>query len=361
MGGDMPASVTYWTGTWDPDKEAISKEINALRTGSRLRAPVVAFSPGNRNRIDLRDRVLTLSSSASVALRGAAAMIEPRGDVTHIFGNLSSWYLFSALGRRPILLTAVDARQPVTGLPNRSIARIVVESEVDVDEWLKTGLSRDHIDVIHPGVDCDYYRPSPLVSDRLTLLFASTPSDPAELEPRGIPLLVELARRRPDVDIVVPWRRWGDVVDAQRAVAALQPPANFRVTFSDVADMRPFYAQAHGTVLCFAGAGKTCPNFVLEGLASGRPCLTTPATGVAGLLERHGAGVVASRDVASLSAGVDRLQSDQAMLSDRARALAETAFDVRRFRLHYERLYEEIALDTAVPRGRAASRRSPAG
>ena len=31
MGRRMPPRVTYWTGTWDPRQEAISKEVELLR------------------------------------------------------------------------------------------------------------------------------------------------------------------------------------------------------------------------------------------------------------------------------------------------------------------------------------------
>jgi hypothetical protein len=48
---------------------------------------------------------------------------------------------------------------------------------------------------------------------------------PADIGPRGIPLLVELARHRPDVDIILPWRAWGDVDAAREVLGSLRPPA----------------------------------------------------------------------------------------------------------------------------------------
>ena len=56
----MSPRVTYWTGTWDPAKEAISKELNALRVGTRTRAPVVSFAPDQPFRLNTADRVLML-------------------------------------------------------------------------------------------------------------------------------------------------------------------------------------------------------------------------------------------------------------------------------------------------------------
>ena len=50
--------VTYWTGTWDPAKEAISKEVNALRTGPRDPLRLSPFSlPAQGNQWRRRERV----------------------------------------------------------------------------------------------------------------------------------------------------------------------------------------------------------------------------------------------------------------------------------------------------------------
>ena len=335
--------VTYWTGTWDPAKEAISKEVCALRSGPRAAAPVVAFAPAQPTRWRRHDRVLTLSDGAWPVLRAAAALLEPRGDITHVFGGHFSWHLFRALGRRPILLTAVAAHDGGSQLP-RDPARVVVEIDAGVEEWVNAGVPRHRITIVRPGVDLDWFAaaPSPAAA-RFTLLFASTPSDPSQLDARDLPLLVEVARQRPDCDVIVPWRQWGDVAAARRALEALAPPANFVVHHEEVRDMRRYYAGCHATVVSFAaGNGKACPNFVLEGFASGRPCLTTPGTGVARQVAASGAGVVADRDVAALSAAIDRLQAGWPGYAARARALAEEEFGLGRFLSQYERLYADI-------------------
>lgn len=341
----MSPRVTYWTGTWDPAKEAISKEITALRTGSRARAPVVAFSPAQSTRLHLRDRVLTLSHRRWLSLRVAARLIEPTGDVTHIFGGQGSWHLFRSLGRRPILVTAVLSHGGTATLPPTRIARVVVETDDAIEEWERAGIGRDRIEVLRPGIDLTSYRPTPIDPDRrTTLLFGSTPSDPAEFEARGILLLVDLARRRPDIDIVLPWRQWGDVQAARRALERLQPPPNFIVRHEVVADLRAHFAGAHATIVLFArGAGKACPNSVVEGLASGRPAIAASDGSLAALLASSGAGVIADRNVAALSAAVDQLRAGWPGYSARARALAENSFDLRRFRARYEELYTEIA------------------
>jgi glycosyltransferase involved in cell wall biosynthesis len=340
----MPPRVTYWTGTWDPAKEANSKEINALRVESRARAPVVSFAPAQPFRFVRRERVLMLPSRSWPVLRALAMLVEPRGDVTHIFGGQFSWHLFRALGRRPLLLTAVASSGRGERLPHSNIVWVVIETEASRDEWREAGIPPERIQLIRPGIDLNWFRPtSHEPSDRFRLLFASTPSDPAEIEPRGIPLLIELARLRPDIDIVVPWRLWGNIDAARRVLTGLRPPANFLITYGDSEDMRVHHARAHATIVCFArGTGKACPHFVLEGLASGRPCITTADGGLSDVVARAGAGVVAERDVTSLAESTDRLRREWSSYATNARKLAEQQFDVRQFRASYEQLYADI-------------------
>jgi glycosyltransferase involved in cell wall biosynthesis len=353
MDRDVPPRVTYWTGVWDPAKEGISKEINALRTGPRASASVVAFSPGQPTRMAVADKVLVLSSRHWLALRAVAAIVEPRGDVTHLFGGDVSWHLLRALGRRPILLTAVVPRTGSRLPPGVNVARLVVETDASVAEWEQAGIPRERIDVVHAGVDLDWFTPQPPPTppaNGFRLLFASTPSDPGEITARGLPLLIALARQRPDIRIVVPWRAWGETASAKRILDGLRPPANFLVTVGDAVDMRAQFADVHATVAAFApGTGKSCPNFVIEGLATGRPCIMTPEGGLSRLLDRSGAGVVAERDVTALAAAVDRLRGTWQDYSRRAREMAEREFDLRQFQVAYERIYRDLAGSASRP------------
>jgi glycosyltransferase involved in cell wall biosynthesis len=341
--------VTYWTGTWDPQKEAISKEIDHLRVGDRRRALVVAFSAHHPLRFRPRERVITFGHRHWPVLRSLAPLFERVGDVTHIFGGAESWHLMRSIGRRPVVFTAVVHARPGERLPHSQFARVVVEADALIDEWVARGVPRAKITVVHPGIDLEHY---PFMlrrrEERLRLLFASSPSEPSEIEARGIPLLIELARARPDIEIVVPWRRWGDVDGVWAVIDNLRPPTNFHVRHERDADMRRYFAEADATVVCFrAGAGKALPNFVLEGLATGRPCLATRESGLAPLLETSGAGVVCERSVAGLIAAVDALRASLDERAVRARELAETHFDLRAFVAAYERLYRDVFASTA--------------
>ena len=59
----MPARVTYWTGIWDPTREAISKEVQTLRRAVQPAAPVVSLSAGQKSSISPRERVVRLAGA----------------------------------------------------------------------------------------------------------------------------------------------------------------------------------------------------------------------------------------------------------------------------------------------------------
>ena len=139
----MPPRVTYWTGVWNPEREALSKEVAALRSGIRPRPPVVSFSPGQRTVLQAAGGVIQLSSRRWVLLRILAALLERRGDVSHVFGSINDWHLLRAVGRRPVLFTAA--------LPGRGPS-VTLWSRVSVFVAETSALARDLIDAGAPTI-----------------------------------------------------------------------------------------------------------------------------------------------------------------------------------------------------------------
>lgn len=340
----VPPRLTFWTGVWEPGREALSREVAALREVGRTRA-VISFARSQRSTVSSRTRVIRLSGDRWITLRALAGVVERAGDITHMFGSLDCWHYLRCLGRRPLVFTvAIDGGGL---LPDRRLydrVRVfVAESEPLRDALVAGGIAPDRIRLIRPGVDLRGLAPRPFPSGRFRLLFASTPADPSEFEPRGLPLLVELARRVPSIDVCCAWREWGDGAAAQRALAALNPPANFIVSAGDRHDMAAVYGGVHATACLFAaGAGKSAPNSVIEGLACGRPALVTDTCGVSGVLAHHGAGVVARRSVSSLVDAVRRLEANHLAYAASARDLAENEFGLDRFRRSYAALYASL-------------------
>jgi glycosyltransferase involved in cell wall biosynthesis len=343
----MRGLVTYWTGIWDPGREAVSGQVEALRRGGQ-RGIVVSYSRGQRSALCLRDSVIRLSRRQYPTLRALSMMLEPLGRVTHVVGGLGDWHLLRSVGRRPVLLTVAVPGSLVASDFLGKVSLFAAESESLRDDLITMGVPPDRIRIVYPGIDLDRFSPSPApASGPFRILFASTPSNVRELHVRGIPLLAELARAVPDVEVVVLWRRWGNQQAAREALERLSPPRNLTIVFRDSTDMAAEYRHCHAVACCYAaGFGKSCPNSIVEGLASGRPALVTSAVGISGLIARWSAGVVTERTLEGLVRGLAELRARSEELSRNARALAVEQFDVDVFRDRYRVLYEELA---AVP------------
>jgi glycosyltransferase involved in cell wall biosynthesis len=233
-----------------------------------------------------------------------------------------------------------------------SVAVLVVESETLRGQLIEAGIAPERIRLIYPGVDLRQFRSSPPPTGPFRVLFASSPADPREFEARGIPLLVETARRCPEIEFAVPWRQWGDTGATERALARLEPPPNFRVLHQDVPDMSAVYRSSHATICLFAqGFGKSCPNSVVEGLASGRPAVLSQTCGIGSFVDRAGAGLAVSRDPVEIVWSLRRLRDGYDRFARRARLLAEAHFDIQEFLAAYDNLYSEVARPHAAVSG----------
>ena len=341
----MPPRVTYWTGVWDPGREALSKEVEVLRRALAPRATVVSFSVGNARSAWQRAGVWKLASRHGLAFRALAPFLEWRGDVSHAFGAMNAWHLLRALGRRPLLLTVAIPGPALDPAMYRKVSLFVAETEPLAKALATAGIPAERVRLIYPGVDLAVFRPAPFPPPKpFRVLFASTPADPAEFDARGVTLLVEVARRAPDVEIIMPWRRWGDSAASQRALDALVPPPNVRIERRNVEDMAGAYAGAHAVVCLFAeGFGKSCPNSIVEGLACGRPALVARTCGIAELVGRAGAGIVTPRETEAVVRALRRLAASLEEHSQRARVLAEKVFGIDTFRRSYAEIYEDLA------------------
>ena len=349
----MPPRVTYWTGTFDPAREAISKEIEALRCAVRPSAPVVSLSSGQGSSLSPRQRVMRLAGSRWMAFRATAAVLERFGDVTHVFGAMNAWHALRALGRRPIIFTVVLPGPALEQALYDKVTVFVAESECLADDLRRAGIDEGRIRVIYPGVDLAEYKPmARAANDRFKILFASAPAHASEFAVRGIPLLVELARLCPEIDVTLLWRSWGDQQAAQREFANLNPPQNIRIEMRRGRSMASIYQHADAVACLYeSGFGKSCPNSVIEALACGVPALVSDTCGIAGMIARGGAGIATPRQPGDVAAAARTLRREHTQYAEAARRLAERHFDIRQFVADYARLYQHLpdAVRQSVP------------
>lgn len=344
MDRGVPPRVTYWTGIWDPTREALSGQVDTLRHLGGSRAPVVSFSPGQRSALCPSDGVVRLSGSQWPLLRALGACVERAGDVTHVFGPMNAWHLLRAVGRRPVVFTVAIPGPALDAAMFGKVTVFVAETEVLARALRDAGVAANRIRVIGPGVDLARFTPGPSPEGRFRVLFASTPASVSELAARGIPLLIEAARLCPEIDVILLWRQWGDLDKAKQALAALRPPPNVIIDHRDADDIASVYLQAHATVwLAEAGTGKSCPNSVIEGLACGRPAIVSTSCGIGDLVCRSGAGLTPDRTPTAVVQAIRSLTTGAEGWRARARALAEREFGLSAFCDSYRSLYCQLA------------------
>lgn len=342
MDRDVPPRVTYWTGTWRPEMEAISSEVALLRSSLSPQSLVVSFSSGQRSAWLPGDRTLRLSVRHWAVLRAVAPFIERAGDITHAWGAIDNWHFLRLLGRRPLVFSVVLPGRAKSLREYAHVSLFVVESEPLAAELRRAGVASDRVRVVYPGVDLSEFSVRPLPEGRFRLLFASSPSDVREFSDRGIPLLVEVARARPAIDVVLLWRQWGDTSAAMEALAALSLPSNVLVEDLAGRTMPEVFASAHAAVSLYrAGFGKSCPNALVESLACGRPVLVSEHCGIADLVTSARAGVATAGSKDAVLSALDAMHENYSALSAGARRLAEKAFDRRTFVSGYAAAYAD--------------------
>jgi glycosyltransferase involved in cell wall biosynthesis len=337
-------SVTYWTGVWDPQREALSNEVARLRATLAPGALVFSLSRGQRFDVQWRERVLKTTPRQFLLFAALAAIAERRTRVSHAIGAVDGWHLLRCLGRRPLLFTVAIDGHPLSVEFYDRVALFVAETESLALRLRSAGIADERIAVLPPGIRLDRFTPSTLPQGPpWRILFASTPSDPGEIAGRGIPLLIELARQRGDIEVRLVWRPWGDTVAAKRALEALDPPPNVTVHFGDVADMGREYAAAHIVACPFTqGFGKAAPNSVIEGLACGRPALVSAACGLAQELQ-EGEGGSVFRLPSGLNDALESLLTNLEPAARNARRLAQSHFDEAVWLRKYAAWYADLA------------------
>ncbi len=339
----MPEEVSYWTGVWDPTREALSKEVAAIRAELNPTATVVSVSAGQRSAVHLNDRVVQLSGRRWILLRVLAAVLERRARITHVFGEMHAWHFLRALGRRPMIFTVTIPGDPLPKALLDKVAFFAVESEALAGSLTSAGVDSARIRIVYPGVDLTRFTPTGSRPERFTVVFASSPSSPAHFEARGIPLLIEAARRCPDIDIRIMWRRWGDTEALKRALVSLNPPSNVISEWRDVPEMADVYRAAHAAAFLSADAyGKSCPNSVVEALACGCPAIVSESCGIATLLVTANAGLPVVRHPDSVAEAIYRTRREYAERTRAARAAAVAHFNVESFVASYRALYAEV-------------------
>ena len=193
--------------------------------------------------------------------------------------------------------------------PARLYRAVVVSSPADGDRLRSWGV--DGVRVIPPGLDLPRFRRvGPPPAGPFTLMMASAPWTRRQFATKGIDALLAAVRSRPRLRLVLLWR--GVLLaEIERRVGRAGLGDRVEIVAGAV-DVAEALGRAHVVVLAATSRRvvKAYPHSLLEGLAAGRPVLTSPEIALSDWVRDRGCGVVAACSPAALGAALDRLERD---------------------------------------------------
>jgi glycosyltransferase involved in cell wall biosynthesis len=224
---------------------------------------------------------------------------------------------------------------------------------------LNAGLGRA-IELVDYGVDVSRFRPDPdppwqpdimelfATRDRPRVIFLGPPT-PARGGERVVDMLVALAARVPEVELVTAGRDrknpgWDQMVTSEAREMGLE--ANFRFLPSvPLRDLPALYASCQVAISPMMGS-EPGGLFVEQALACGVPIVASPSGALQDLLREGSEGLfVPARDTAAFADAVCALLADpetRTALAESARLRAVEKHDVQRSVFELEELYHRI-------------------
>jgi len=332
----MPKRIAFFTHLFDPGKEAVSKEIEAL-TQSFKTSLVFVASP--KLRVWLRGGVFSFYAKL-YPLKFSLPLMERAFSVSHIFTSPNDLYFLSRLMNSRLILTVISLAPLFEPHFYKKLKKIIVECKRDKKYIISTGIEEDRVELVYPGVRLENFSYDLPRGDRFSLLFASSPFERKHFQSRGIPLLLETAKRLSAIEFLILWRgRYRrEILNLSRDLE------NVRVIDQRVEDINLLYSKVFATLLPFTTMedNKSCPYSVIESLSAGRPILASNKVGVASLVEEEGCGIVFPPQVEDLVASIRKMERNYSAYQKTSRRCAELHFSHNEFIDGYKRIYRKV-------------------
>jgi len=342
MDSRLSVRIAYYTGWLMPEMEGISKEVFTL--AKHFNSTIIGISNLQPIKIDFKNRVFGFSTRWYYCSRILSFLMSKIHTINHIYDSLDNWLYLSSIFSKKTILTGVVGNGLLPLTYYQRLNFLVVDSEERRNELIQKGFKKERIKLIYPGLNLNPFLnvPYPMSIRPFRVLFASSPPTTEELESRGVFDLLEAAENLPDVEFIFLWRPWGDSLQRVKDEIEKRNLENICLICEKVVDVRKFYKKCHIAVAPFKkNGGKSCPTFVIESLASGRPVILGPGVGIKRLIQEANVGLYYNKG-SELSEKIQILRDNWGKFAHFAREFAKEFFSINKFVDKYQQLYERV-------------------
>ena len=338
--------VTYWMFNYEPRWEAVSRELKCLadHANARFDTHVYSFNlHGKELKMSGRERFYPLPYGFMIL--PMLYKLRARHGINHFFASAGERIVTRMLAGSSSILTVAKGTRSLSAFERnldllKGFKFVVVEAERDRQLLQQGGVDAESIKVIYPGFDIAPYNP---IRGPLRLLFASSPFGRYDLLERGLYLIVEAARRLPDVKFLIIWRERH--LDRMLSLVGERGLPNVEIHNGYVRNMGEVYDSVHGTVVVGLESNslKPCPHSALESLAHGKPVVTSWMTSLARIVHDRECGVCCEPNIEDFVTAVGQLREHYDRYQSRCHDVVNTTFRKDVFLKKYMSIYQDMA------------------
>jgi glycosyltransferase involved in cell wall biosynthesis len=343
----MSEKIIYWLGAYNPEMEAIAKEVRVLHS---YFSDSFVFSMTPYKEFEIGSRMFKCYRKIN-PLRPFISLLARRFDISHIFGWGGETYYLNRLNNGYKVLTVsggLPKAIPVETLKKAAI--LVVESETDKARLIAAGIRPDKIRLIYPGI-----MPLPGIPKTaktpFTILFASAPLTAETFASRGMYLLMKVAQKLPDIRFLILWRvRQTELME--RLIDGNHRCKNVFFINRIVKNMQEIYQEVDAVIAPFTTLelNKPCPLSIIEGLSREKPTIVSELVGIKDIIERERCGVVSRAGVDDVAAAILQLKQNYEFYRSNCLSTVRRYFSLDNFIKNYQTVYAELA-GRRVPSG----------
>jgi len=341
--------IAYWaTSCLEPKIEAISKEIFSI-SSSFPKSCIFSISPHFIIKGSIENRYVGCHPSFDPILRLMIPLIEKGFDISHVYGEVSPWLYHKTLQNKNLILTIASEKGTILEEFLERCRAIIVQTKGMHTHLINLGIAPDKVHLLYPGVDLTKFKPSTKNASlkKHTILFATAPRSKEELKSRGVHLLIETAKKNPDIEFHFLFRKWksgySSLATTQKIIKN-NDISNITITNNIIDDMSLVYPKHDFTVIPYTSpdGGKECPNSLIESLACGIPVLISELSPFSYFVIKHKCGEVFSPTQQGLRKAFEKGLTNYDERKKQARVVAEKFFCQNKLLAFYGQLYEKL-------------------